>query len=157
MFTFSPVVARVLRGALLFALLFMTCISGDALASADLDYLEANRKKSGVMVTPSGLQYRVLREGSGRKPGASAAVEVHYKGSLITGKVFDSSYARGQSISFPLNRVIAGWTEGLQLMKEGAKYELVIPSNLGYGTLGAGSAIPANATLIFVVELLKVH
>lgn len=84
-------------------------------------------------------------------------MEVHYKGSLITGKVFDSSYARGRSISFPLNRVIAGWTEGLQLMKEGAKYELVIPSNLGYGALGAGKSIPANATLIFVVELLKVH
>jgi FKBP-type peptidyl-prolyl cis-trans isomerase len=135
----------------------MTTQSGNALASAELDYLEANRKKSGVMVTQSGLQYRVLQKGSGRKPSVTDAVEVHYKGSLITGKVFDSSYARGQSISFPLNRVIAGWMEGLQLMNEGAKYELVIPSNLGYGTLGAGNSIPANATLIFVVELLKVH
>ncbi len=154
---FAPTLARLLRSVLLLSFLFMTTQSGNALASAELDYLEANRKKSGVMVTQSGLQYRVLQKGSGRKPSVTDAVEVHYKGSLITGKVFDSSYARGQSISFPLNRVIAGWTEGLQLMNEGAKYELVIPSNLGYGTLGAGNSIPANATLIFVVELLKVH
>ncbi len=154
---FAPTLARLLRSVLLLSFLFMTTQSGNALASAELDYLEANRKKSGVMVTQSGLQYRVLQKGSGRKPSVKDAVEVHYKGSLITGKVFDSSYARGQSISFPLNRVIAGWTEGLQLMNEGAKYELVIPSNLGYGTLGAGNSIPANATLIFVVELLKVH
>lgn len=154
---FAPTLARLLRSFLLLSFLFITAQSGIALASAELDYLLANRKKSGVMVTQSGLQYRVLRKGSGRKPSAKDAVEVHYKGSLITGKVFDSSYARGQSISFPLNRVIAGWTEGLKLMKEGAKYELVIPSNLGYGTLGAGNAIPANATLIFVVELLKIH
>ena len=153
----APTLARLLRSVLLLSFLFMTTQSGNALASAELDYLEANRKKSGVMVTQSGLQYRVLQKGSGRKPSVKDAVEVHYKGSLITGKVFDSSYARGQSISFPLNRVIAGWTEGLQLMNEGAKYELVIPSNLGYGTLGAGNSIPANATLIFVVELLKVH
>lgn len=154
---FAPTLARLLRSVLLLSFLFMTTQSGNALASAELDYLEANRKKSGVMVTQSGLQYRVLQKGSGRKPSVTDAVEVHYKGSLITGKVFDSSYARGQSISFPLNRVIAGWTEGLQLMNEGAKYELVIPSNLGYGTLGASNSIPANATLIFVVELLKVH
>lgn len=154
---FAPTLARLLRSVLLLSFLFMTTQSGNALASAELDYLEANRKKSGVMVTQSGLQYRVLQKGSGRKPSVTDAVEVHYKGSLITGKVFDSSYARGQSISFPLNRVIAGWTEGLQLMNEGAKYELVIPSNLGYGTLGTGNSIPANATLIFVVELLKVH
>jgi FKBP-type peptidyl-prolyl cis-trans isomerase len=156
-FMFAPTLARLLRSVLLLSFLFMTTQSGNALASAELDYLEANRKKSGVMVTQSGLQYRVLQKGSGRKPSVTDAVEVHYKGSLITGKVFDSSYARGQSISFPLNRVIAGWMEGLQLMNEGAKYELVIPSNLGYGTLGAGNSIPANATLIFVVELLKVH
>jgi len=154
---FAHTLARLQRSVLLLSFLFMTTQSGNALASAELDYLEANRKKSGVMVTQSGLQYRVLQKGSGRKPSVKDAVEVHYKGSLITGKVFDSSYARGQSISFPLNRVIAGWTEGLQLMNEGAKYELVIPSNLGYGTLGAGNSIPANATLIFVVELLKVH
>ena len=154
---FAHTLERLQRSVLLLSFLFMTTQSGNALASAELDYLEANRKKSGIMVTQSGLQYRVLQKGSGRKPSVTDAVEVHYKGSLITGKVFDSSYARGQSISFPLNRVIAGWTEGLQLMNEGAKYELVIPSNLGYGTLGAGNSIPANATLIFVVELLKVH
>lgn len=156
-FMFAPIPVRVLRFVLLPALVLMIVLSGDAFASADTDYLEANRKKTGVMITPSGLQYRILKKGAGRKPGASAAVEVHYEGSLITGKVFDSSYKRGRSISFPLNRVISGWTEGLQLMKEGAKYELVIPSSLGYGERGFGSAIPGNATLIFVVELLKVH
>ncbi len=148
---------RVLRNVLLPALFFMTAITGEALASADIDYLMTNEKKAGVQTTLSGLQYRVLRKGFGRTPGASDAVEVHYKGTLITGKIFDSSYDRGQSISFPLNRVIAGWTEGLQLMKEGAKYEFVIPANLGYGAKGAGRSIPPNATLIFVVELLKVH
>ena len=116
-----------------------------------------NKTKPGVQVTASGLQYRVLRKGTGRRPSAREKVEVHYKGSLITGKVFDSSYDRGQSISFALNRVIAGWTEGLQLMKEGAKYEFVIPASLGYGARGAGGSIPPNATLIFVVELLKIH
>ena len=149
--------ARALLGVLLPALLIMTAPTDGALASADTDYLNTNMKKPGVQVTASGLQYRVLRKGSGRLPGASDAVEVHYKGMLISGKVFDSSYARGQSISFPLNRVIAGWTEGLQLMKEGAKYEFAIPAKLGYGARGAGSSIPPNATLIFVVELLKVH
>ena len=149
--------ARAARIALLPALLLMTAVTSNAFASPDLDYLAENKKKSGVQVTPSGLQYRVLRKGTGRKPSKSDAVEVHYKGTLISGKVFDSSYDRGQSISFPLNRVIAGWTEGLQLMKVGAKYELVIPSNLGYGINGSGRSIPPRATLIFVVELLKVH
>jgi len=154
---FVTSLTRVLRNVLLPALFFMTTITGEALASADIDFLMANEKKAGVQTTLSGLQYRVLRKGVGRKPGASDVVEVHYKGTLITGKIFDSSYDRGQSISFPLNRVIAGWTEGLQLMKEGAKYELVIPANLGYGAKGAGRSIPPNATLIFEVELLKVH
>lgn len=154
---FAASLVRVLRGCLLPAFLLMTAFTGTALASADLDYLKENKKKAGVQVTSSGLQYRVLRKGTGRKPSKSDAVEVHYKGTLITGKVFDSSYDRGQSISFPLNRVIAGWTEGLQLMKEGAKYELVIPANLGYGINGAGSAIPPRATLIFEVELIKVQ
>ncbi len=154
---FTPTIARLFRNIFLPALILMTAFSVDAFASADLDYLKENKNKSGVHVTSSGLQYRVLRKGSGRKPGASDAVEVHYKGSLINGKVFDSSYDRGQSISFPLNRVIAGWTEGLQLMKEGAKFELVIPANLGYGINGAGRSIPPRATLIFIVELLKIH
>lgn len=154
---FATSFARALRNVILSAALIMTAITGTALASADLDYLKTNKSKEGVKVTPSGLQYRVLRKGTGRKPSKSDAVEVHYKGSLINGKVFDSSYKRGQSISFPLNRVIAGWTEGLQLMKEGAKYELVIPANLGYGINGAGSSIPPRATLIFEVELIKVQ
>ena len=153
---FIPSIARVLRSVLLPALLLMIAFTGGVFASPDLDYLTENKKKAGVQVTSSGLQYRVLKMGSGRKPSASDAVEVNYEGSLITGKVFDSSYDRGKSISFPLNRVIAGWTEGLQLMKEGAKYEFVIPANLGYGINGSGSASPPRATLIFVVELLKV-
>ncbi len=154
---FAGLVLRVLRCVLLPALFFMTALSGQAFASADTDYLASNKKKEGVKVTTSGLQYKVLKAGTGRQPSASDAVEVHYKGSLINGTVFDSSYKRGQSISFPLNRVIKGWTEGLQLMKEGAKYELVIPASLGYGAKGASGAIPPNATLVFVVELLKIH
>jgi FKBP-type peptidyl-prolyl cis-trans isomerase len=154
---FATSFVRALRSIILSAVLIMTTMTGAALASADLDYLKDNKRKAGVKITTSGLQYRILRKGTGRKPSKSDAVEVHYKGTLINGKVFDSSYDRGQSISFPLNRVIAGWTEGLQLMKEGAKYELVIPANLGYGINGAGSSIPPRATLIFEVELLKVH
>lgn len=149
--------ARVLRILLLSAAMSFPATMTPAFANADTDYLAENKAKDGVQVTPSGLQYRVLREGKGRKPGSNDTVEVHYKGTLISGKVFDSSYKRGQSISFPLNRVIAGWTEGLQLMKEGAKYELVIPAGLGYGPKGAGNVIPPNATLVFEVELLKVH
>lgn len=142
---------------LLLSLLLLAPAAAMALASADTQYLEENRSKDGVQVTATGLQYKILREGKGRKPGQNDTVEVHYKGTLIDGTVFDSSYKRGQSISFPLNRVIAGWTEGLQLMKEGAKYELVIPAKLGYGARGAGNVIPPNATLVFEVELLKVH
>jgi len=149
--------ARVLRILLVSFITTFTASTTPAFANADTDFLAENKAKEGVSVTPSGLQYKVLRAGKGRKPGTNDTVEVHYKGSLITGTVFDSSYKRGQSISFPLNRVIAGWTEGLQLMKEGAKYELVIPAGLGYGTKGAGSVIPPNATLVFEVELLKVH
>ncbi len=151
------VTLRVLRILLMPALLLMAAVTDHAFASADTDYLSTNKTKEDVKVTATGLQYRVLKAGTGRKPSSSDAVEVHYKGSLINGTVFDSSYKRGQSISFPLNRVIAGWTEGLQLMKEGAKYELVIPASLGYGAKGAGRAIPPNATLVFVVELLKIH
>jgi len=154
---FAPSLARALRMIFLPALVLMIAFTGHALVSADTDFLNMNKTKPGVQVTASGLQYRVLREGSGRRPSAHETVEVHYQGSLITGKIFDSSYDRGKSISFALNRVIAGWTEGLQLMKEGAKYELVIPANLGYGVFGAGGSIPPNATLIFVVELLKIQ
>lgn len=121
-----------------------------------MDYLAENAQKDGVTVTASGLQYEVLEEGDGASPSASDTVEVHYEGTLADGKKFDSSYDRGQTISFPLNGVIPGWTEGLQLMKEGAKYRFTIPSELGYGERGAGGVIPGGATLIFVVELVKV-
>ena len=125
-------------------------------AQKDKDFLENNKKQEGVQVTASGLQYKVLKEGNGKQPKATDTVEVHYRGTLIDGTEFDSSYKRNQSISFPLNGVIAGWTEGLQLMKEGAKYKLFIPSELGYGARGAGDLIYPNATLIFEVELIKV-
>lgn len=120
-------------------------------------YLEENAKKAGVQTTASGLQYRVINEGYGTKPKATETVMVHYRGTLIDGTEFDSSYKRGEPISFPLNRVIAGWTEGLQLMKTGAKYEFTIPYNLAYGERGAGNVIPPYATLIFEVELLGIQ
>lgn len=108
--------------------------------------------------TPSGLKYRVLKEGTGKKPSATDVVTVHYEGKLLDGTVFDSSYQRGEPTSFPLNRVIAGWTEGLQLMPEGSIYELYIPYQLAYGEMGTpGGPIPPKADLIFKVELLKVE
>ena len=119
-------------------------------------FLEANAKKEGVTVTKSGLQYQVLREGTGRSPKATDKVRCHYEGFLIDGTVFDSSYRRGEPADFPLNGVIPGWTEGVQLMKEGAKYRFFIPYLLGYGERGAGSSIPPYSTLIFDVELVKV-
>lgn len=121
-------------------------------------FLEENARQPGVQVTESGLQYKVITQGDGPKPAdANAEVEVHYRGTLIDGTVFDSSYDRGESISFFLNQVIGGWTEGLQLMPTGSKYMLYIPSELGYGKRGAAGVIPPNATLIFEVELLKVY
>lgn len=126
------------------------------MTTPDLTYLDDNAKKDGVTTTASGLQYRVLKEGTGAKPGPTDKVTVHYAGKLVNGKEFDSSYKRGQPIDFPLNAVIPGWSEGVQLMQEGAKYEFVIPSQLGYGARGAGGVIPGNATLIFEVELLQV-
>ena len=120
-------------------------------------FLSENRTKSGVIVTSSGLQYEVITEGSGRKPAATDNVRVHYEGTLIDGTVFDSSYARGEPVEFNLSQVIPGWTEGVQLMSEGSNYRFVIPSNLAYGTTGAGGgSIPPNAVLIFKVELLSV-
>lgn len=121
-------------------------------------WLQDNAKKEGVQTTASGLQYKVLHQGAGGKtPSADAEVEVHYRGTLIDGKVFDSSYERGESVSFFLRQVIAGWTEGLQLMREGDKYEFYIPYTLGYGERGYPGVIPQYATLIFEVELLKVY
>jgi FKBP-type peptidyl-prolyl cis-trans isomerase FklB len=119
-------------------------------------FLEENRKKAGVKETPSGLQYKVVVESIGKKPTETDTVEVHYHGSLIDGTVFDSSVHRGQTIEFPLNQVIKGWTEGVQLMSEGSKFEFYIPSHLAYGDQGAGDAIKGGATLIFQVELFKV-
>ena len=119
-------------------------------------YLEENGKKEGVTTTASGLQYRVLEAGNGNSPKVDSTVETHYEGKLIDGTVFDSSYQRGETTSFPVNQVIAGWTEALQLMKEGDVWELVIPAALAYGTQGAGGLIGPQATLVFKVELVKV-
>ena len=118
------------------------------------DYL---KKNPNAKQTASGLVYEMLKEGTGKKPGATDTVEVHYHGTLTNGTVFDSSVERKQTISFPLNRVIRGWTEGLQLVKEGGKIKLVIPSDLAYGDRGAPPSIPGGATLIFEVELFKVN
>ncbi len=119
-------------------------------------YLAENAKKEGVITTPSGLQYQVLRQGNGRKPTAKDSVKCHYEGFLIDGTVFDSSVQRGEPATFGLQQVIAGWTEGLQLMQEGGKYRFFIPYRLAYGEGGAGQMIPPFATLIFDVELLEV-
>jgi FKBP-type peptidyl-prolyl cis-trans isomerase len=119
-------------------------------------FLVENATKEGVGTTASGLQYKMLTAGSGKKPGPTSQVTVHYEGKLISGKIFDSSYQRGETIQFGLDQVISGWTEGLQLMQEGAKYELYIPYTLGYGERGSGQNIPPFATLIFTVELISV-
>ncbi len=120
-------------------------------------FLAENKTKEGIKTLPSGLQYEVLNEGSGKSPSASDKVTTHYHGTLIDGTTFDSSYERGQPATFPVNGVIAGWTEALQLMKEGAKWRLYIPSELAYGSQGAGDVIGPNAALIFDVELISVH
>jgi len=119
-------------------------------------YLAENAQKEGVVTLPSGLQYKVLREGNGKKPKATDQVKCHYEGMLVDGTMFDSSVQRGEPATFPLNGVIAGWTEGLQLMKEGGKYRFFIPYNLGYGERGAGASIPPFAALVFDVELVTV-
>ena len=119
-------------------------------------WLTNKAMEEGVVALPSGLLYQVLNEGSGKKPTAADTVECHYEGRLIDGTVFDSSYKRGESATFPLNGVIAGWTEGVQLMSEGAKYRFFIPYQLAYGERGAGQAIPPFAALVFDVELIKV-
>ncbi len=120
-------------------------------------FLAENKAKEGVTVLPSGLQYKVIKAGTGKKPKATDKVTVHYRGTLIDGTEFDSSYRRGQPVSFPVNGVIAGWTEALQLMEEGAKWQVVIPSKLAYGERGAGPQIGPNATLIFEIELISVE
>lgn len=129
---------------------------GKAAKAEGEQFLAENAKKEGVKTTASGLQYQVLRDGNGKQPKATDQVECHYEGTLIDGTKFDSSYDRGQTATFPLNQVIAGWTEGLQLMHEGAKYRFFIPYQLAYGERGAGASIPPYAALIFDVELVAV-
>ena len=119
-------------------------------------FLKTNAEREGVGTTKSGLQYEILTEGTGKSPKATDKVRCHYEGRLINGQVFDSSYQRNEPADFGLNQVIAGWTEGVQLMKEGAKYRFFIPYLLGYGERGAGSQIPPYSTLVFDVELIKV-
>lgn len=132
----------------------------EAMAEANLKsgeaFLAENAKKDGVTVTASGLQYRVITEGAGDAPKATDTVKVHYEGRLISGDVFDSSIARGEPVSFPLNGVIPGWSEGVQLMKVGSKFEFTIPSALAYGPSGTGP-IPPNSVLVFDVELLEIN
>ena len=131
-------------------------IAGEAKAAGEA-FLAENAKREGVKVTESGLQYEVLEATSGQKPKATDKVRVHYEGTLIDGTVFDSSYKRGESITFGLNQVIKGWTEGLQLMSIGSKYKLYLPYQLAYGERGAGANIPPYAALIFTVELLGIE
>jgi len=120
-------------------------------------FMEENKAKEGVVVLPSGLQYQVLESGNGKSPSAGEKVSVHYRGTLLDGTEFDSSYARGEPVTLDLNRVIKGWQEALPMMKEGDKWKLFIPSDLAYGERGAGAKIGPNSTLIFEVELVKVN
>ena len=131
--------------------------AGRAAKAVGEDFLAENAKKDNIVVLPSGLQYEVIREGNGKKPSATSKVKCHYEGTLIDGTKFDSSYDRGEPATFGLNQVIAGWSEGLQLMSEGAKYRFFIPYNLGYGERGAGASIPPYAALVFDVELIEVQ
>ena len=130
--------------------------AGKAVREAGEKFLAENAEKPGVVVLPSGLQYTVITEGTGAKPKATDRVKCHYEGTLTNGQVFDSSYRRGEPAVFPLNGVIAGWTEGVQLMAEGAKYRFFIPYHLAYGERGAGQSTPPYAALVFDVELIEI-
>lgn len=130
--------------------------AGENAAAAE-EFFATNGAREGVVTLPSGLQYEVLSEGDGPKPAATDTVSVHYKGTLLDGTEFDSSYSRGTPATFPLNRVIAGWTEGLQLMNVGSKYKLFIPADLGYGAAGSPPKIGPGAALVFEVELLEIQ
>lgn len=129
---------------------------GEAMKKEGEDFLAANAKQEGVTVLPSGLQYKVIKEGNGKKAGATDTVRCHYEGKFINGQIFDSSYKRGEPAEFGVHQVIAGWTEALQLMPEGSEWELYIPYDLAYGEMGANGAIPPYAALIFKVEVLAV-
>lgn len=122
----------------------------------EANFLAENGERDGVVSRPSGLQYEILNEGTGAIPTISQKVVAHYEGRLLTGKIFDSSYKRGQPATFPVNGLIQGWQEALQIMPVGSKWRLYVPSNLGYGARGAGNDIPGNATLIFDLELLEI-
>ena len=130
--------------------------AGEKNKTEGVKFLEDNKKKPDVKATASGLQYKVMKEGTGAKPKATDTVSVNYRGTLIDGTEFDSSYKRGQPATFPLNGVIKGWTEGVQLMKTGSKYQFFVPANLAYGERAVSPDIGANATLIFEVELLEI-
>jgi FKBP-type peptidyl-prolyl cis-trans isomerase FklB len=132
-------------------------VIGEANKKSGAEFLAANAKKDGVKTTASGLQYKVIEAGTGKAPAATDKVKVNYRGTLVDGTEFDSSYKRGQPATFPVNGVIKGWTEALQLMKEGAKYQLFIPAELAYGERGAGPMIGPNSTLVFDVELLAIN
>ena len=129
---------------------------GDANQVASVAYLEENAAREGVVVTETGLQYEILEAGEGAKPGAEDMVEVHYRGTLADGTEFDSSYGRGEPVTFGVNQVIPGWTEALQMMPVGSKWKLAIPSDLAYGAGGAGQVIGPNQALVFEVELLSI-
>ena len=131
-------------------------VAGEKNAADGAKFLEENKKKDGVKTTASGLQYKSLKEGSGAQPKASDTVTVNYRGKLMDGTEFDSSYKRGEPATFPLNGVIKGWTEGLQLMKKGSQYQFTIPASLAYGERSPGAGIPPNSTLVFEVELLDI-
>lgn len=147
------ILAAILIGITMFSMANAT--SPEENKAAGETFLAENSKKENITTTASGLQYEVLTSGEGPSPSATTSVTVHYKGTTLDGKEFDSSYSRNAPATFPLNRVIAGWTEGLQLMNAGAKYRFFIPSELAYGQRGAGADIGPNAALIFEVELLS--
>jgi FKBP-type peptidyl-prolyl cis-trans isomerase len=134
----------------------VTSALAEANAAAGTAFLLENSTREGVVTTESGLQYQVIEAGTGATPGADDSVEVHYRGTLMDGTEFDSSYARGEPVTFGVGQVISGWTEALQLMQVGAKYKLFIPSELAYGAGGAGERIGPNAALVFEVELLDI-
>ena len=151
MIRFTVMMAAAALSALLVAGCNKPSVEAEQAKQQGMSFLAENASKPGVVKTASGLQYQILQEGQGASPAATSQVTVNYRGSLIDGTEFDS----GEAVSFPLDRVIPGWTEGLQLMKEGAKYRFFIPADLAYGERGAGGRIPPNAALIFDVELVK--